>query len=42
VDDLKSGPGVYVFATGAFYVGEYKVRGEFQCESVTEIVCLTM
>jgi hypothetical protein len=29
VDDLKSGPGVYVFATGAFYVGEYKV-----CERV--------
>lgn len=25
-EDLKSGPGMYAFATGAFYVGEYKVR----------------
>lgn len=25
-DDAKEGPGVYCFAAGAFYVGEFKVR----------------
>jgi len=25
--DLKSGPGLYCFASGAFYAGEFKVRG---------------
>ncbi len=25
-EDLKHGPGVYCFASGAFYVGHYKVR----------------
>lgn len=25
-EDLKSGPGIYCFSTGALYVGQYKVR----------------
>jgi hypothetical protein len=25
-EDVKSGPGIYCYATGAFYVGQYKVR----------------